>query len=44
MNDNTYNIDEIAFLTGFNSTAWFNRSFKQKYGKTPKEYKNDLKN
>lgn len=44
MNDNTYNMDEIAVLTGFNSTSWFNRCFKQKYGKTPKEYKNKLKN
>ena len=44
MNDNTYNMDEIAVLTGFNSTSWFNRSFKQKYGKTPKEYKTELKN
>jgi AraC-like DNA-binding protein len=44
MNDDVYNMDEIAVLTGFNSTSWFNRSFKQKYGKTPKEYNNDLKN
>lgn len=43
MNDNIYNMDEIAVLTGFNSTSWFNRSFKQKYGKTPKEYKNERK-
>jgi AraC-like DNA-binding protein len=41
MNDNIYNMDEIAVLTGFNSTSWFNRSFKQKYGKTPKKYKNE---
>ncbi len=32
-----YNIDEIASLSGFNSTSYFNRTFKQKYGKTPKE-------
>jgi signal transduction histidine kinase/ligand-binding sensor domain-containing protein/DNA-binding response OmpR family regulator len=33
-----YNIDEIGAFVGFNSTSYFIRSFKQKYGKTPKEY------
>ncbi len=34
----------IAFDAGFNSKASFNRTFKQITGKSPKEYKNDLKN
>ncbi len=41
MSENIYNMDETAVLAGFNSTSWFNRSFKEKYGKTPKEYKSD---
>jgi ABC-type antimicrobial peptide transport system permease subunit/AraC-like DNA-binding protein len=33
----------IAFDAGFNSKATFNRTFRQMTGKSPKEYKNDLK-
>lgn len=33
-----YNIDEIGVFVGFNSTSYFIRSFKKKYGKTPKEF------
>ena len=33
----------MAFDSGFNSKATFNRAFKQMTGKSPKEYKNDLK-
>jgi len=33
----------IAFDAGFNSKATFNRTFRQITGKSPKEYKNDLK-
>jgi len=33
-----FNIDEIGTYVGFNSTSYFIRSFKKKYGKTPKEY------
>ena len=43
MSEKIYNMDEIALLVGFNSTSYFNRSFKQKYGKTPKEYQNEMK-
>lgn len=32
---NTYNVDEIAVLVGFNSTSYFIRSFKKQYGETP---------
>jgi signal transduction histidine kinase/ligand-binding sensor domain-containing protein/DNA-binding response OmpR family regulator len=38
MKTNTLNIDEIGTYVGFNSTSYFIRSFKKKYGKTPKEY------
>jgi signal transduction histidine kinase/ligand-binding sensor domain-containing protein/DNA-binding response OmpR family regulator len=41
MKDNKYNIDEISNYVGFNSTSYFMRSFKKKYGKTPKEYRRD---
>ena len=40
LKESKYNMDEIAVLVGFNSASYFNRSFKQKYGKTPKEYQN----
>jgi putative ABC transport system permease protein len=33
----------IAFNAGFNSKATFNRTFREMTGKSPKEYKNDLK-
>jgi ABC-type antimicrobial peptide transport system permease subunit/AraC-like DNA-binding protein len=33
----------IAFESGFNSKTTFNRTFKQMTGKSPVEYKNDLK-
>jgi putative ABC transport system permease protein len=33
----------IALDAGFNSKATFNRAFRQMTGKSPKEYKNDLK-
>ena len=35
-----YNIDEIGTLAGFNSTSYFIRSFKKKYGKTPLTFRN----
>jgi len=33
----------IAYESGFNSKSTFNRTFKQMTGKSPAEYKNDLK-
>jgi DNA-binding response OmpR family regulator len=36
------NIDEIALLVGFNSTSYFIRTFKNKYGKTPLAFKAEL--
>ena len=39
LRENNHNITEIAHLTGFNSTAYFTRSFKEAFGCTPTEYK-----
>lgn len=39
----TYNIDEIGLLVGFNSTSYFIRTFKKKYGKTPFAFQSELK-
>lgn len=39
----SYNIDEIGLLVGFNSTSYFIRSFKKKYGKTPFAFQSELK-
>ncbi len=33
-----YNMNEIGYYVGFNSDSYFNRSFKKKYGMTPREY------
>ena len=35
-----YNINEIAYRTGFSSPAYFARCFKAVYNQTPKEYQN----
>ncbi|MGQ1783594.1 hybrid sensor histidine kinase/response regulator transcription factor [Saccharicrinis sp. GN24d3] len=43
MKSQKYNIDEIGTLVGFNSTSYFIRSFKKKYGTTPKEYRFKIK-
>ena len=34
-------IDEIAEETGFNSSAYFIKKFREKYGVTPKKYRMD---
>lgn len=38
MKNGNCNIDEIGSYVGFNSTSYFIRSFKNKYGRTPKDY------
>lgn len=43
MKSGNYNIDEIGSYIGFNSTSYFIRSFKKKYGKTPNEYYKSVK-
>ncbi len=42
MKNGKYNIDEIGTYVGFNSTSYFIRSFKKKFGQTPKEYYSKL--
>lgn len=37
--NNHFNIDEIASFVGFNYTSYFIKSFKNKYGLTPSEYR-----
>lgn len=43
MKDKKLNLDEIGYYVGFNSHSYFTRSFKKKYGKTPKEFYEDIK-
>lgn len=43
MKSGTYNIDEIGLLAGFNSTSYFIRIFKKKYGKTPYVFQSEFK-
>ncbi len=38
-----FNIDEIATFVGFNYTSYFIKSFKNKYGLTPSEYRKQIK-
>lgn len=37
-----HSITEIAISNGFNTISYFNRLFRQKYGMTPREYRNNL--
>ena len=37
-------ITEIAYSVGFRDVGYFGKCFKKKYGKSPKEYRKDLKN
>ena len=41
--DGNLNIEQIAFESGFNSTTFFNRKFKEKMKVTPKAYKKEFK-
>lgn len=38
MDSHKYTLSEIAFQTGFNSSSYFTRVFKDQFGKTPSEY------
>ncbi len=33
-----YNISEVSYMVGFNSISYFNRCFKQQFGKTPSDF------
>ncbi len=39
LRETSANISEIAYLSGFNDPAYFNRCFKKQFGQTPKEFK-----
>lgn len=39
-----YPISEIAYNTGFSSPSYFSSSFRKQFGKTPKEYYDDIHN
>lgn len=38
-----FNINETAYKVGFNSPAYFTKSFKEVYGKTPSDYLKNIK-
>ena len=40
LKEKQYNINEIAYQTGFSSPAYFAKCFKAVYNQTPKEYQN----
>lgn len=42
MKEGKYNLSEIAFMTGFNSSSQFSTSFKKRFGVSPKEYRQDI--
>ena len=40
--ENSYSMQQIAYMVGFNDAHYFSRCFKQVYGMTPTEYKESL--
>ena len=38
-----YNISEIAFKVGINSTVYFRQCFKEEFGLTPSDYLKKIK-
>uniref|UniRef100_UPI003216D622 two-component regulator propeller domain-containing protein n=1 Tax=uncultured Draconibacterium sp. TaxID=1573823 RepID=UPI003216D622 len=42
MKRDEYNLDEIAFLVGFNTHAYFTRCFKNHYKMSPREYQKKI--
>lgn len=42
LNDSTYSLSEIAYLTGFSDQSHFTRIFKKQTGKNPSAYKKNL--
>lgn len=43
MDNVNYNVDELAICVGFNSTSYFCKAFKNKYGTSPKRYRDQTK-
>ena len=44
LESSSFNISEIAYMVGFNDPAYFTRSFKKQYGKSPSNFIQDVKN
>lgn len=42
MQKGEFRINEIAFMTGFSSPAYFSTCFQKQYGKSPSEFQKDL--
>ena len=40
LSTSSYSVNEISDLTGFSYPSYFTKCFKDKYGKSPKEYRN----
>ena len=43
LNNSSYSLTKIAYLTGFSDQSHFTRIFKKNTGKSPSEYKRNLK-
>jgi YesN/AraC family two-component response regulator len=43
LNNSAYSLTKIAYLTGFSDQSHFTRIFKKNTGKSPSEYRRDLK-
>ena len=39
-----YNMTQIAYMVGINDPRYFSKCFKQRFGMTPTEYKENAKN
>jgi len=44
LESSNFNISEIAYQVGFNDPAYFTRTFKKQYGKSPKEFQSNSSN
>jgi signal transduction histidine kinase/ligand-binding sensor domain-containing protein/DNA-binding response OmpR family regulator len=42
LEDGSFNVSEVAFSVGFNDPKYFTKSFKKQFGKSPREYQNEL--
>ncbi|MBO8479686.1 MAG: helix-turn-helix domain-containing protein, partial [Bacteroidetes bacterium] len=43
LQEGSHSISQIAWATGFNDSHYFSRAFKQRFGKTPSEYRNSAR-
>ena len=41
LSEKTYPVADVASMTGFSSVSYFSRSFRSRYGVSPKDYKGD---